>query len=440
MKLLLLHPNFPAQFRHLAAQLGADPAHQVVYLTSRQQGQIPGVQKVRYTLSRQVSPSTHRYVQPLDGAVSVGQAAWRAARTLKQQGFEPDVVYTHVGWGPGLFMPDLFPAARYVGFFEWYYHAHGTDADFDPATPLNADDEARIRVKNALTLLELAQCHAGVVPTPWQRQQFPPEFQPKLRVCHDGIDTDLCQPCPGRKLVLPPPPVAPNLPSGQGFGAVSGKTAPGPSPALPPPTLPPQGLDLSEAREIVTYVARGMEPYRGFPQFMAAVAQLQQERPQCQVVVVGEDRVAYGMPLADGRTYRQQALAELPLDLTRLHFTGRLPHPQLRQVYQASAVHVYLTVPFVLSWSMLEAMACGCVVLGSRTPPVEEVIEDGVNGFLVEFGDRGGLVARLHDLLDRQADLGPIRQRARETVVERYSLGRLLPQQIEFLMSVAGQR
>jgi glycosyltransferase involved in cell wall biosynthesis len=272
------------------------------------------------------------------------------AQKLIAQNFLPDIVYAHSGWGPGLFIKDIFPKATLLGYFEWFYHAHGTDADFDPTEPLQADDEARIRIKNAPILLDLCNCDAGLSPTTWQRQQFPTEFHSKIKVLHDGVDTSFFQPKPGAKLVLPS-----------------------------------INLDLSDVAEIVTYVGRGMEPYRGFPQFMEAVALIQKRRPKTHIVVVGEDRVAYGKSLPDGKTYKQLMLEKLDLDLSRLHFTGRLPYNQYLQVLQASSVHIYLTRPFVLSWSMLEAMATGCLIVASNTAPVTEVIRDGENGLLVDF-------------------------------------------------------
>ncbi|MEM9151450.1 MAG: glycosyltransferase [Cyanobacteria bacterium P01_F01_bin.3] len=458
MKILFLHPNFPAQFRHLATALGADPNHQVAYITARAEGEIPGVHKFLYQTTHEVSGQTHRYVRPLEGAVSTGQAAWRTAHQMKTQlGFEPDVVYAHVGWGPGLFMKDLFPQARYIGFFEWYYHAQGADVGFDPAESVNADDVARVQIKNAPILLELARCDAGIVPTHWQKQQFPPEFHQKLHVLHDGIDMTVCQPQSSTKLVLPSPmsgeQASVEIEKSKGFGkqtvgnqAKSRRSSKGKGKkkeklqALRSQKKQQQrqmiratGLDLSDVGEIITYVARGMEPYRGFPQFMAAVAKLQKMRPHTHVVIVGEDRVAYGKELADGRTYRKKALDELDLDLSRVHFTGPLPYDQLQQVYRASSVHVYLSYPFVLSWSMLEAMASGCVVLGSKTAPVEEVITDGENGFLVDFWDVGAIATQLNTLLESQASLDHIRQQARQTIDERYNLAKLLPQQIALL-------
>ncbi|MGA1264300.1 MAG: glycosyltransferase [Prochlorothrix sp.] len=429
MNILFLHRNFPAQFRHLATQLAQDPKNRVVFLTKRPEGELKGVEKYLYSVTRNVSPQTHRYVRPLEEAVNDGQGAWRVAYQLqKQGGFEPDVIYAHVGWGPGLFLLDLFPKARYLGFFEWYYHARGSDADFDPADPLDEDNVARIRVKNAPILLELAHCAGGVVPTQWQCQQFPQEFHSKLKVLHDGIDTSFFQPQPGFRLkwdaLVEPPATAP----------IAGVPL---TPTIENmPHFWSQSLDLGDCAELITYVARGMEPYRGFPQFMAAVAQVLQRRSTAQVLIVGEDRVAYGKTLTNGKTYAQQSLETLNLPETvrnRLHFAGHIPYDRLRQVYQASAVHVYLTRPFVLSWSMLEAMACGAVVLGSRTAPVEEVIEDGVNGFLVDFFEVGTIADRIEDLLDRQAELEPVRQRARETICDRYDLAKLLPEHLRWL-------
>jgi glycosyltransferase involved in cell wall biosynthesis len=195
---------------------------------------------------------------------------------------------------------------------------------------------------------------------------------------------------------------------------------------------------LSEVDELVTYVARGMEPYRGFPQFMEAVALIQQQRPNCHVVVVGADRIAYGRPLPEGKTYKQLMLEKLPLDLSRLHFTGLLPYPEYLQVLQASSVHVYLTRPFVLSWSMLEAMATGCLIVASRTPPVMEIIEEGSNGLLVNFFSPEEIAVRVGEVLDSPNDLASMRAKARETIQERYDLAQLLPQHLQWVQQAAG--
>lgn len=395
MNILFLHPNFPAQFRHLATALGQNSNHRVIYGTKSTAGSIAGVQKAIYKPSRTSHPNTHLYVHPLENAVLEGQAVYRMGQTLKEKHhFYPDVVYAHSGWGPGLFIKDLFPDAKYLCFFEWFYHARGTDADFDPADPIDEDTEAKIRIKNSPILIDLYSCDRGLAPTYWQRQQFPPEFHDKLFVCHDGINTSFFQPNPQAKLFIEPSqPIACNSP-----------------------------LNLSEVDEIITYVARGMEPYRGFPQFMEAVATLQKYRPQCHVIVVGDDRVAYGKKRTDGKTYRQYMLEQLELDLTRIHFTGLLPYSQYLKVLQASSVHIYLTRPFVLSWSMLEALSTGCLIVASKTPPVEEVIQDRVNGLLVDFFNPQEIVERVLEALDHPDRMQEIRAQARQTIVDKYNL------------------
>ena len=400
MNILFLHPNFPAQFRHLVTALAKNSQNKVVFGTKREEGSISGVLKAIYTPSRQARRETHHYVRNLENAVLQGQAVYRLAEQLKKERFIPDVVYGHSGWGPTLFIKDIFPKAELLCFFEWFYHAHGTDADFDPKEPLTADDEARIRIKNTPMLTDLYSCDRGLSPTYWQRQQFPPEFHNKITVRHDGVDTNYFHPKPGAKLVLQN-----------------------------------KNLDLSEVDEIVTYVARGMEPYRGFPQFMEAVSILLKKRPNCHVVIVGDDRVAYGRSLPEGESYKKLMLDTYDYDLARLHFTGSLPYSQYLQVIRASSVHVYLTRPFVLSWSMLEVMSTGGLVLGSKTPPVEEVIEDGVNGLLVDFFAIDRIVERIEEVLGHPDKMANLRVKARETIQEKYDLSRLLPEHIDWIMN-----
>ncbi|NJP11801.1 MAG: glycosyltransferase [Leptolyngbyaceae cyanobacterium RU_5_1] len=398
MRILFLHPNFPAQFRHVAAAIARDNRHQVVFGTTRRDGQLPGVYKAIYKSNRTARPETHHYVRTLENAVLQGQAVYRMAEQLKARGFVPDMVYGHSGWGPTLFCKDIFPNAQLLCYFEWFYHAHGSDADFDPTDPVDADAEARIRIKNTPILTDLYSCDRGLSPTYWQRRQFPSEYQSKISVCHDGIDTNFFSPKLGAKLVLPQ-----------------------------------LNLDLSHVDELVTYIGRGMEPYRGFPQFIEAVALLQERCPNCHVVIVGEDRVAYGKRLPDGKTYKQVMLEKFPLDLSKVHFTGRLPYHEYLQVLQASTAHVYLTRPFVLSWSMLEAMSTGCLVVGSNTAPVTEVIRDGVNGLLADFFSPAEIADRIQEALTDRDRMTEIRSKARETVLAHYDLAKLLPQHLQWI-------
>lgn len=398
MKILFLHPNFPAQFRHLAAVLGQEQNNTVVFATNRREGNILGVNKVIYEKSRTARPETHHYVRPLENAVLEAQGVYRVGQKLKDQGFYPDVVYGHSGWGPTLFMKDLFPKANLICYFEWFYNAYGSDASFDPSDPINADDEARIRIKNAPILLDLATCDRGLSPTAWQRSQFPAEFHSKIKVHHDGIDTTYFKPVSNAKLLLSH-----------------------------------INLDLTEAKEIVTYVARGMEPYRGFPQLIETISILQKKRPECHFVIVGKNRVAYGKSLPDGKTYKEAMLEKFPLDMSRVHFTGLLPYDEYLQVLQASSVHIYLTRPFVLSWSMLEALSTGCLIVASDTACVTEVIQDNVNGLLVNFFDPQQTSDRVIEALDNHERMAEIRIKARETILESYDLAKLLPQHLQWV-------
>ncbi|WGV27863.1 glycosyltransferase family 4 protein [Halotia branconii] len=400
MRVLFLHSNFPAQYRHVALALAQNPNNQVVFGTKNRDVNLPGVYKVIFEPSRNPHPTTHHYVRPLESAVLHGQAAFKLAEQLKIKGFVPDVICGHSGWGPTLYIKDAFPDTPLICYFEWFYHALGSDADFDPTDPLNVDDIARIRTKNAPILIDLYTCDRGLSPTNWQRAQFPSEFHQKISVLHDGVDTDYFKPQPGAKLVLP-------------------------------------NLDLSGVDEIVTYVARGMEPYRGFPQFIETLAYVQERRPNCHVVIVGSERVCYGKSLPNNLTYKDLMLKKVPLDLSRVHFTGSLPYGQYLQVIQASSVHVYLTRPFVLSWSMIEAMATGCLVLGSDTAPVTEVIEDGKNGLLVDFFSPRKIADRIDEVFNHPTRMTEIRANARKTALERYSLANLLPQHLQLIKDIA---
>jgi len=402
MRILFLHPNFPAQFRHLATSFGSDPKNQVVFATKNERPEwvIPGVQKVVYSPSREARPETHHYLRTLENAVLQGQAVFRIAEKLKSMGFFPDIIYGHSGWGPTLFMKDAFPKTKLMCFFEWFYHSRGSDADFDPTDPLTVDDLCRIRLKNAPICHDLYACDWGLSPTEWQKSQFPPEFHDKISVIHDGVDTDYFQPVPDAKLVLPE-------------------------------------LDLSGVDEIVTYVSRGMEPYRGFPQFIESLAYLLERRPNCHVVAVGSERVCYGKSLPDGKSYKAYMQEKVKLDWSRVHFVGSLPYGLYLKVIQASSAHIYLTRPFVLSWSMIESMSAGCAIVASDTPPVREVIRDGENGLLVDFFSPKQIADRVCEVLDHPTRMADLRDRARETVLERYALAKLLPRHLQLVRDVA---
>jgi len=401
MKVLFLHNNFPAQYRHVAAALAADKQNQVVYGTMNKDGALPGVTKALFKPSRGPKEETHHYIRGLESAVLHGQAVWRMGNELKKRGFVPDIVCGHSGWGPTLYVKDVFPDTRQINLFEWYYRARGADADFLPDHKQTDDDITRIRTRNTPILLDLAHGDWGQVPTRFQRDQFPEIFHHKLSVLHEGIETEFFKPAPA------------------------------------PVPLKLAKLDLSNAREILTYSTRGQEPYRGFPQFMRAAHQVMQKRPDLHVVIVGNDRVAYGRQLEKGDSWRKRMLAELKPDMSRMHFTDLLPYEDYLKVLQAGQVHVYLTVPFVLSWSLMESMATGCLIVASRTEPVQEVIEENVNGLLADFFDVDELAEKIVYALDNQKKLRGMREAARRTIVERYALKDLLPRLLRMIKDVA---
>jgi glycosyltransferase involved in cell wall biosynthesis len=367
VRLLVSHTNFPAQFRRLVPAW-VQQGHDVVFLCRTHEWhalQPEGFRLQRYSLHRQAGGAAiHPYLRRFEQAVVEGQAAYRAAISLREQGWVPDCIVNHVGFGNGLYLSDAFPEARRIGLFEWYYNAANSDVDFLPPRQVPPDQQLRLRTWNAHTLLELADCHQAVVPTHWQRSQFPAALQQRLQVIHEGVDTT-------RLAAL--------------------RTAGVPRPAA---------LPDDPAIEVLTYVSRCFEEYRGFPQAIEAIARLQQRRPNLHVLLVGHDGTAYGQGRTDGRGWAAWARETLTLDPARTHWLGSLQEQQYQQVLACSTVHLYLTVPFVLSWSLLEAMATGCAIVASATPPVQEVLEHKRSALLIDFFDVEAQVNAIELLLD----------------------------------------
>ena len=402
MNILFVHQNMPGQFRHLAPHLARDPGNRVVFITRQDRIELPGVQRVTYQPLRAASPSTHHYLRPFENGVLHGQAVLRAGLSLAAAGFEPDVIVGHPGWGELLFLKDKFPRAKLLDYCEFFYRGQGADVGFDPEDPADLDALCQVRIKNAHLLLTLAACDRGLTPTEWQRSVHPAAFQDKISVIFDGIDTAAVRPDPKARFTLP------------------------------------DGRVLTAADEVVTYVARNLEPYRGFRPFMRALPELLRRRPAAQVLVAGGDEVSYGVPAPGGRTWREAMLQDVEgIDPARVHFLGKVPYARYLALLQVSSVHLYLTVPFVLSWSCLEAMAAGCILVASGTPPVAEVIEDGRNGCLVDFFSPAAIAARAAEVLADRARLQPIRDAARRTVLDRYALDVCLPRQAQLVTSLA---
>lgn len=392
MRVLIIHQNFPGQFRHVAQEWAQRPGWQVVAIgrdTAPGLPQLPGLQLIRYKPHRSVKPDQHPYLRKMEEAVLHGQAVARVLLDLKRQGFTPDVILAHPGWGETLYAKDVFPDTRLVHFAEWFYNASGADIGFDPEFPASFDDRARIRSWNALHLLNLENCDVALSPTQWQKAQHPKAYLDKITVAHEGIDNENLGPDPSASFELP------------------------------------SGQVLKAGDPVLTYVARNLEPYRGFHSFMRALPQIQAEHKQCHTVIVGGDEVSYGSRPKGGphKTWREALLAEVGgrLDPARTHFVGKLPYADYKKVLQVSAAHVYLTYPFVLSWSMLEAMASGCLLIGSDTAPVREVLRDGEDGLSVDFADISEIAEKTVQAISEPLRFAAIRGNAAAGVQARFS-------------------
>lgn len=390
----------PGQYKHLARAFGAEGDHRIFFITKHKTAEIPGVTRITYSLSKHPAPGTHRYLVNATQSVIQGQHAWRVCHMLKQQeGFTPDVIVAHPGWGDALFVKDIFPNTPLLTFCEFYYRARGADVGF--ADAIDDDDLARVRIKNTNNILSLEAADWAISPTFWQWSTHPAEFRSKISVLHDGIDTERCAPNPDAFITLA---------GGQTF-------RPG--------------------DEVVTYVARNFEPYRGFETFMHAAEIILRERPNCHIVAVGADEVSYGKRAPEGTSYRQMMLEKVTLPPDRIHFTGTIPYHHLLSLFQLTAAHIYLTYPFVLSWSMMESMACGAPLVASRTQPVEEVITDGVNGLLADFASPEDVAAKVIQLLTDPTRNAMLRSNARSTIVSRYALDALLPLHLQLIRDLA---
>lgn len=398
MIILFLHRSFPAQFKYIAYELAKDPSNTVFFITNSETFEIEGINKIVYKPKTDFPIDPYSYLNGYESAIAHGQAAAEAALELKNKGVIPNIIYGHSGWGPTMFMKDIFPDVPLICYFEWFANAEGADTGFGGAT-IDEHQKAGLRCSNTPILIDLYSCDGGLSPTRWQQEQFPKEFHNKIKVLHDGVETDFYKPNIGAKFLIKD-----------------------------------KNLELTTEDEVITYATRGMEPYRGFPQFMEAVEKLLKKRPNAHFVIAGEDKVFYRGKLPN-KTYKELMLEELDIDLNRVHFVGPLSYADYAKLLQISSVHVYLTVPYVLSWSILDAMSTGCCIVASDTKPVQEVIIDNYNGLLADFYDINQIVEKIEYGLDNKQKMENIRNNARKTIIDNYALEKLLPQHIEYIRS-----
>lgn len=392
MNVLFVHQNCPGQFKHLAPALAAD-GHNVVFIGQKDKRTPKGVKRLEYEPRRKPTQRIHPYLVGTEAAVLNAQAVARLGIGLREQGFTPDVMIGNPGWGETLFLKDVWPEAPLISLAEFYYNGRGSDVGFDPEFDRGEDAILRARIRNSQHILAIEAADYAYSPTAWQRAQFPVPYQDKIRVIHDGIDTNAIRPDPNARFDLP------------------------------------SGGALTRSDEVLTFVSRNLEPYRGFHSFMRALPSILDRRPDVQVVVVGGDDVSYGAKPSPDQTWRNVLTAEIGALPDRVHFVGRVPYLSFLKLMQVSSVHLYLTYPFVLSWSMLEAMSAGAFVVGSDTPPVQEVIADGTNGWLVDFFETGAIADRVSEALAQRDQLGDLRRAGRQTVIDNFDLTMCLAEQ-----------
>ncbi len=396
MRILFIHQNFPAQFVHLAPALAADTKNDIRVLTPSKRPVPHGVKVHHYSIRRSSSENIHPWLVDMETKTIRAEAAFRAALELKKQGFNPDLIIAHPGWGESLFLKEVWPTAKLALYCEFYYQVHGADTNFDPEFTEHEEDLAcRLKLKNANFDLHLLQADAGLSPTHYQRSVFPEYFQPKISVIHDGINTDLLKPNHNVAMQL------------------NGKT-------------------ITRDEQIITFVNRNLEPMRGYHIFMRALPEILKQNPKARVIIVGGDDVSYGSKPPTGTTWKELFLQEVKsqLDLSRVHFVGKLSYPNFIQLLQVSSVHVYLTYPFVLSWSLLEAMSVGCAIVGSNTTPVQEVIKHNEAGILVDFFDAQKIAGQVTHLLNNPQEQVRLGNTAREFILQNYDLNNVcLPKQ-----------
>ncbi|MBB4366821.1 glycosyltransferase involved in cell wall biosynthesis [Bradyrhizobium sp. CIR18] len=405
MKILIVHNNFPAQYRNIAAALAKEPGFEVVAVGASNARSMPSVRLIKYALPDADVSGTHPFARRFDVECRRAEQVLYSLSSLATSGFTPDLILAHPGWGETLPLRTMFPKARLLVYCEFFYGAEGRDIGFDPEFPMpGLDGHIGLQLKNATTLLALEDCEVGISPTKWQQSTFPAHYQGKIDVIHEGVDTARMRPNPQARLMLP------------------------------------NGQHVRPSDEVVTFVARNLEPLRGYHIFMRALPEILRRRPSAQIVIIGRDGVSYGLPPPAGETWKSIFLTEVRdcLDVSRVHFLGGVSYQTFLAALQVSSAHVYFTYPFVLSWSMLEAMSAGCLVIGSDTAPVREVIDSGENGLLVPFFAADELAEQVVEALEQPARFSALRENARRHVVDHYDAEQVCVPRMRRLLDLRG--
>ncbi|MGB0798845.1 MAG: glycosyltransferase, partial [Planktomarina sp.] len=308
----------------------------------------------------------------------------------------PDVVMAHSGWGSGTFTKAVWPDTKFIQYLEWWYEHPARDSMFEPNEKNIENQKAKIFSRNLPFLLDWAYADGVVVPTEFQAAGVPEKMRHNMLVMHDGVDTNMFSPTDKVDLSFL-------------------KTA-------PPDDVP-----------VLTYATRGMEPYRGFPQFMQALSHLQKQNKEFHCIIGGTDTIHYGPKLPEGDTWKKRMLEKWDFDMDRIHFTGRLPYNQYRDVLRRSNGHVYLTVPFVLSWSLVESMAIGCPIITNDCAPTREALPGDDSAVFVDFKDANSVYDGMKWALDNPKEAALKGKVARKLAEESYAQSSLYPKKVEFI-------
>ena len=398
LNILITHPNFPAQFKHLARKLAENPQNTVYFLTKhRNNKSIPNVSVAVYKPKLSPNKETHDFAKKTEEFVIEGQAVESGIQELqKKTGFLPDLIIGHVGWGSLMYVREILPKVPVIGYFEWFYNSNNFEKGYWKSERAAQQSKMRLRTMNTANLISLGVCDKRVSPMEWQRNGFPKPYHDSIKVIHEGIDTEKF--CMFEKSGL---------------------------------ELPEKNISLPKEAKIITYVSRGLEPYRGFPQFMNAAREILEKRSDIYFVVVGADRCYYGRKPDKGTWYEKEV--EKGYDHEHILFTGTLPEPKYIEVLKSSSLHVYLTRPFVLSWSMLEVMSTGKCLVASNTAPVREVVEDGFNGVLADFNDSHDIADKILSVIDNEGERRRLGINARNTILNRFEVNDCLDKWLDFI-------
>jgi glycosyltransferase involved in cell wall biosynthesis len=407
LKFLFVHQNYPGQFLHIVRHLVAAKRHEVVFITEPNPNEIIGVRKVPYVRPKLDMPETHIGARELDNGVRRAETVLKTAFGLKYLGYKPDIIIGHHGWGEMLNLRDVWPDSPMLGYFEFYYQHDAADVGFDPEFPADPLDYPRIRAKNAINHIALNLGGAGQTPTSWQLSTYPDWARPQIDLVWEGVDLATCSP----------------------------------DPTAHKSTLKVGDMTIRPTDKLVTYVSRDLEPYRGFHTMMRALPDLMRARKDIKVIMVGGDGISYGSPPRKGGTWREAMMAEVgkDIDLGRVVFPGRVPYSTYLAALRRSDAHVYLTYPFVASWSLREALAIGCPVIGGDTDTVREFITHGENGLLTPSLEPHTLARTILGLLEDKPLTRKLRANARAYAVRHLAMADYLRSYCDLIGRLAGE-